>query len=144
MRSLKYHVAATFLLVSLAAAAKAPYDGRYLGTGRACYGTLTINDKHVSWLTPFSRCPSMTYKLVEKGNERVTFQLNRPAAQCLYSFVSLVHHAGKGMDEGWEVMGYRDKQAYLEHKASKFESYPEHILSCYLIRDPDPTGPLDW
>lgn len=31
-----------------------------------------------------------------------------------------------------------------DHKASNFQSYPQRMLSCYLIRDPDPTGPLDW
>lgn len=120
MRVLKFSMAVTCLTASLAAVADAPYSGRYLGTGRACYGVLTITDKHVEWQTPSSKCPPTAYKIVEQGGGRVTFRLVRSAAPCSYGVVSLVHHAGKSTDDGWEVMGYRDERTFREHKAGNF------------------------
>jgi hypothetical protein len=43
--------------------------GRFEGTGRACYGTLSIQPKTISWLTPFSQCKSMSYALISQDKQ---------------------------------------------------------------------------
>ncbi|GGY46568.1 hypothetical protein GCM10007387_30880 [Pseudoduganella albidiflava] len=130
--------------LTVTAASAKPPTSRYLGTGRACYGTLTITDKRIAWLTPFSQCKSMPYRIIERGEGRTTFRLMRSAPQCRYSVLLLTHDATEEPDKGWDITGYADELAYRKHKASNFQSYPDEILTCYLIRDPDPTGPLDW
>lgn len=121
-----------------------PSVERYLGTGRACYGALTITPKTISWLTPFSQCQPVGYQIVEHDSARTTFRLSQAAPTCRYRLLSLTHDVAEEPDKGWNVTGYRDERSYRAHKASGFASNPQRSLSCYLIRDPEPTAPLDW
>lgn len=132
------------LVASASPVAAGPSVERYLGTGRACYGALTITPKKISWLTPFSQCQSTGYQVVEHDSTRTTFRLDHPASTCRYRLLSLTHDVAVEPDMGWNVTGYRDERSYRAHKASGFASSPERSLSCYLIRDPEPTAPLDW
>lgn len=133
---------AFYLVANSAAQAETrPFTGRFLGSGRACYGTLDIREKTISWLTTFSQCKSMSYQLIEryarKAGSRMTFRL-RPGAGaggCRYSILSLTH-SGSAADSGWEVTGYGSEQSYTNDKAGGYEIQSADQMPCYLIRQP--------
>jgi hypothetical protein len=128
-------------LVSTAVDAAAPvFTGRFLGTGRACYGSLVIRDKTMSWLTTFSQCRSLPYEVIERGDDgagpsRLTFRLTRSVPACKYQVVSLTHN---GVDEGigWEVTGYGNDRSFAADRAGGYKANTPDMMSCYLIRDP--------
>jgi len=130
----------TILVAAIAAKAKAePVTGKFEGTGRACYGTLTIQAKTISWLTPFSQCKSMSYALVsqDKQNEqdRITYRLTSRSENCRFAVLSLTH-SGPAENTGWEVTGYGSEQSYLGDKSSGYTARNEDMMSCYLVRNP--------
>jgi hypothetical protein len=112
--------------------------GRFIGSGRACYGTLAVKAKSISWLTPFSQCKSVPYELMgrdEHGDEsRVTYRLKPGAGSCRYNVLSLTHK-GHADDTGWDVTGYGSEQSYQADKASGYRAKTEDMMSCYLVRD---------
>lgn len=114
--------------------------GRFEGTGRACYGTLSIQAKTLSWLTPFSQCKSMPYRLVDQenhgGKTRMTYRLTSPPSNCHFAVVSL-SHTGLTENTGWEVTGYGSQQSYLADKGSGYQARTEDMMSCYLVRVPE-------
>jgi hypothetical protein len=113
--------------------------GRFMGSGRACYGPLTVGTKTISWLTPFSQCKSVPYALIERDVHgdvsRVTYRLKTNAGSCRYTVLSLTHKGGAA-HTGWDVTGYGSEQSYQDDKASGYQAKSEDIMSCYLIRDP--------
>jgi hypothetical protein len=40
--------------------------GNYMGSGRACYGMLTITAARITWITQFSRCESSAYAVRDR------------------------------------------------------------------------------
>jgi hypothetical protein len=144
LKLLRCWTAGAGLAVAFAASAVAPKVERFLGTGRACYGALTITPKTLSWITPFSRCDPVSFQIVEQDPGRTTFRMAETMSECRYQVLSLTHQHPDDPDKGWHVTGYRDESSYREHKATSFSSNQSRTLSCYLIRDPDPASPLDW
>ncbi|WBS01374.1 hypothetical protein OU994_24305 [Pseudoduganella sp. SL102] len=132
------------LAAAMAASAVPPKTERFLGTGRACYGALTITPGEMSWVTPFSRCEPVRFGIIEQGRGRTTYRMEQIASECRYQVVSLTHRTAEGPDMGWNAIGYPDELSYRQHKASGFSTNHPGTLACYVIRDPDPTGPLDW
>jgi hypothetical protein len=112
--------------------------GRFLGTGRACHGTLDVRTGTISWMTTFSACTPGPYEVVEQnksGEElRLTYRLKDQASNCRYAILSLSHQ-GSVTDTGWEVMGYGTERSYQADKASGYQAKAPDIMSCYLIRD---------
>jgi hypothetical protein len=100
--------------------------GRFQGTGRACYGTLAVRAKTITWTTPFSQCKSMPYELVEQHKQgkkvSMTYRLKTHPGICRYTILALTHH-GSADDTGWEVTGYGAEQR------------ADHVMSCSLIRE---------
>jgi hypothetical protein len=115
-----------------------PVSGRFEGTGRACYGTLTIQPKTISWLTPFSQCKSMSYALIsqdkQNGQSRMTYRLTSHAQSCRYAVLSLTH-AGPAENTGWEVTGYGSEKSYLTDKSGGYTAKADDLMSCYLVRN---------
>lgn len=140
MRVINYALIAAAMATGGAVADTAPLTGRFLGTGRACYGTLAIHTKTISWLTTFSQCKSVPYKLVERsesaGQLRLTYRFEHPPASCRYRVVSLTHNTAAGEDQGWQVTGYDTEASYSADKASGYTAKDGDIMSCYLVRDP--------
>jgi hypothetical protein len=118
----------------------APLTGRFLGTGRACYGTLAVRTKTISWLTTFSQCQSVPYKLLERsessGQLRLTYRFEHAPASCRYRLVSVTHESAAGKDVGWEVTGYGSEGSYNADKSSGYTAKDGTTMSCYLVRDP--------
>lgn len=146
MRAMTGGVLIPFLLACLAArAAEPPFTGRFLGTGRACYGTLAVRSKTISWLTSFSQCRDLPYELVARddggGRLRLTYRFTRGAPACRYQLISLTHDGSRDQDTGWEVTGYGAAQSYLADKASAYTTHAPDTMSCYLIRDPGQQRP---
>jgi hypothetical protein len=141
MRIIRHAFIGAFLVTTLTVQAEPkPLTGRFQGSGRACYGTLTIQAKTISWLTPFSQCKSMSYELVDpekhKGRAGLTYRLTSQAGNCRFAILSLTH-AGPAENTGWEVTGYRSEQSYRADKSSGYQSKAEDVMSCYLVRNPE-------
>jgi hypothetical protein len=102
-----------------------------MGSGRACYGMLTITAHAITWMTPFSQCRPSRYSVVDRSEGpdglRVTYQLQQPSRKCLYPVLVLSHGAGAHMDIGWNVEG----RASLEDASLQ---RTEDGLGCYLYR----------
>ncbi len=94
-------------------------------------------------MTPFSRCEPGDFRIIDQAIGRTTFRLAAIGSECRYQVISLTHHTNDP-NKGWNATGYHDEVSYREHKATTFTKRQPKTLSCYLIRDPDPTGPLDW
>ena len=127
-------------LVAIAAvrAEISPFSGRFQGTGRACYGTLAVTAKTISWITPFSQCKSMGYELVERnsreGQMRITYRLKPGAGNCRYTVLALTH-SGTVDGAGWEVTAYGSETSYRTDKFNGYKTRSEDMLSCPLVRD---------
>jgi hypothetical protein len=128
------------ILITAGTAQAAPQlsTSSFQGTGRACYGTLNIHPKTISWITPFSQCKSMSYTLVnqerQNGQSRMTYRLTSHAESCRYAVISLTH-AGPAANTGWEVTGYGSEQSYLADKSAGYQAKTEDAMSCYLVRN---------
>ena len=126
------------LALPTARADTSSFTGHFQGTGRACYGTLAVQPKTISWLTPFSQCKPARYELVERdshdGQMRMTYRLKSTAAGCRYTVLTLTHR-GTADDTGWEVTGYGSEQSYRTDKASGYTIRSEDMLSCPLVRE---------
>jgi hypothetical protein len=138
MRLSPYAFIGMWLFATAAVQAEAsPFFGRFQGTGRACYGTLAVTAKTISWQTPFSQCKSMPYELIERasreGKMRMTYRL-KPGASCRYTVLTLTH-SGTIDDTGWEVTAYGSETSYQTDKSSGYKTRSEDMLSCRLVRD---------
>lgn len=141
MRTLKLAAAAISVAISLGAQAAAPpFTGRFLGTGRACFGTLAVHTKTVSWLTSFSQCQALPVELVERddsgGALRLTYRFTRGTSLCRFGVLSLAHDESKDLDTGWQVVGYATEASFRADKANGYTRNAPDMMSCYLIRDP--------
>jgi hypothetical protein len=121
-----------------AQAGETPFTGRFLGTGRACYGMFAVRTQTISWLTSFSRCQAR-YKLVERtdndGRLRITWRFTRNLPACRYELISLTHDGGPDQDIGWNVTGYGSEQSYITDKHNGYTASTPDTMSCYLVRD---------
>jgi hypothetical protein len=140
MRMIAHLLIGTCILpVAVASAEIQPLTGRFLGSGRACYGTLAVRSKTISWLTTFSQCKAVPYELIERNEQagalRVTYRLKQSNASCRYTILSLTHMGPEG-DSGWDVTGYGSEQSYRADKSSGYKSKADDMMSCYLTRDP--------
>ena len=128
-----------FLLLALTAARAetSSLTEHFQGTGRACYGTLAVEAKTISWLTPFSQCKPVPYEIVERdsfdGKMKTTYRLQRGAASCRYTVLTLTH-SGVEDGSGWEVTGYGSEQSYRTDKSSGYKIRSEDMMSCPLVR----------
>jgi hypothetical protein len=113
------------------AAARDVPHGNYMGSGRACYGMLTITSRRITWVTPFSECLTSPYAIVDRRDQpndlRITYELARPGAKCRYQTLVLTHDWHAGADIGWNVVGYPSL-------ADASENRRDHALGCYLYR----------
>lgn len=111
---------------------------QFHGTGRACYGDLTIQRKTIAWNTPFSQCRTASYSLMEHASNaaqiRYTYLLRHTDSMCRYRVLSVTHARGKNAQIGWEVTGYGAEDSYLADKASGYSNNPPDMMSCYLVR----------
>jgi hypothetical protein len=121
-----------------AQAGEAPFTGRFLGTGRSCYGMLAVRTQTISWMTSFSQCEA-PYELVEHtdsgGHLRITWRFTRSIPACRYPLISLTHDGGPDQDIGWNVTGYGSEQSYLRDKSAGYTAATADTMSCYLVRD---------
>lgn len=108
------------------------------GTGRACYGSLSIQPQTITWNTPFSRCKATSYSLTEQsddaGHARYTYLLRKTNKACRYQVLSLTHADGKSAGIGWEVNAYVNEAGYNADKASGYTASLPDMMSCYLVR----------
>ena len=105
--------------------------GNFMGSGRACYGMLTITSRAITWMTPFSFCRTSPYTIVDRRDGAddlsVTYLLAKPSAGCLYQVLVLTHRADEDKDIGWNVTGYPSLSARRQDRE-------EERLDCYLYR----------
>lgn len=111
--------------------------GNFMGSGRACYGMLTITSRAITWMTPFSPCRTSRYTIIDRRDEAnglsITYQLANPSAGCLYPILVLTHRADADNDTGWNVTGY------LSLDSAKAQRHADAV-DCYLYR---PTLPVE-
>jgi len=81
-----------------------PLTGHFVGTGRACYGTLALTQKTISWNTAFSHCKARPFHLVDDGQaggkRRLTFEFTETASACRFRVISLTHDETGDTDTG--------------------------------------------
>ena len=123
---------------SSAQADESPFTGRFLGTGRACYGMLAVRTQTISWLTSFNQCQA-PYNLIERldsnGRLRMTWRITQSKPACRYEIISLAHDGGANQDIGWTVTGYGSEQSFMNDKRAGYAAAAPDIMSCYLVRD---------
>jgi hypothetical protein len=126
-------VGATALPQTPAGAAAAPdrVHGNFMGSGRACYGMLTITTRRITWITPFSECRSSPYTIRDRRDEpaglRITYELTLPSAKCRYHVLTLTHAAANEDGIGWNVVGYPSLESAAQGGSAD-------ALGCYLYR----------
>jgi hypothetical protein len=102
-----------------------------MGSGRACYGMLTITSHAVTWMTPLSQCRTSPYSVHDRQEGadgiRITYQLARPRAKCLFRVMVLTHNATNDMGIGWNVVGYPSLEDAIQNRVGG-------ALGCYLYR----------
>lgn len=113
------------------------FTGSFSGTGRACYGQLLVRTETISWLTPFSRCRRVPYRIVDDeqhGHARdLTFALARRPEGCRYGVIHLRHRDEPDPAIGWEAFGYATLDDYRQDRARGFTAASETSIACYLI-----------
>jgi hypothetical protein len=132
----------TISLFCLAPVVQAQMDkltGTFAGTGRACSGRLIVHEKTISWSTPFSRCESLPYEIIEQTADaetsRYSFRFTRHSPRCRYRYITITHSESSGADIGWSVIGYGSKQSYLADKTNGYTANAADTMSCYLTRE---------
>jgi hypothetical protein len=107
-RALALLLSAAF--VPLCFAAPAGPTGAWVGSGRACYGTLQIQPATITWRTPFSACRSKAYKVVDhyrtKGEKSIAYTIDDKSTSCKFKVVMLVERDSGHDDSAWEAIGY--------------------------------------
>lgn len=113
------------------------FTGTFSGTGRACAGLLHVQNKTLTWQTPFSQCRKMAYEVIEQsqqGNERrPVFQLRQSNKQCLYEVLYLYHRDTTNPDINGHVIGYKTRADYTADKQDGYKANSPDTLSCYLV-----------
>jgi hypothetical protein len=131
---------ASGVFFSHAHASALPLTGHFVGSGRACYGTLALTQKTISWNTAFSHCKARPFHLVDDGQaggkRRLAFEFTATASACRFRVISLTHDETSGLDTGWEATGYADLASYQTDKRSGYATNAPDMMSCALVRDP--------
>ncbi len=113
------------------AADAAPLNATFSGTGRACYGTLKVNQKQVTWKTPFSKCATRSFQVSEleaqDGRKRLLYELKEISKSCNYRTLVLTHPEPQQLESTWSLTAYR---SYADYQASS----TVHSMSCALVR----------
>jgi hypothetical protein len=121
------------------------FTGAFSGTGRACYGKLFVRTETIAWLTPFSQCPRVRYRIVgaeQSGNARaLTFELTHRAKGCRYGVLHLRHRDEPDPAIGWEVFGYATLDDYRQDRARGFKAESPTSMVCYLVADEPRAAP---
>jgi hypothetical protein len=141
MRAIAHVLIGTCLVAVTAMATETgSLTGHFEGTGRACYGTLAIKAKTISWQTTFSQCKAAPFELIEQdrknGKIRLAYRLKARTPGCRYSILTLTH-AGPASETGWEATGYGSRQSYEADKSSSYKANAADMMSCPLIRAQD-------
>ena len=102
-----------------------------MGSGRACYGMLTITGRAITWMTSFSQCRTSRYAIIDRldgpNGLRVTYQLQSPSSGCRYPVLVLTHRKDAEADIGWDVAGYPSLESAMRQGE-------DDRLGCYLYR----------
>jgi hypothetical protein len=102
-----------------------------MGSGRACYGMLTITARRITWITPFSECRSSAYTIRDRRDGldglRITYELMQPSVNCRYRILVLTHSASSENAIGWNVVGYPTPNSAAQYRR-------DDALDCYLYR----------
>lgn len=110
---------------------------RFIGSGRACYGTLEIRSASIAWKTSFSTCES-TYKVLDRqhqnGKSILVYELQVPTKQCQFKVISLAKSAS-GDSLTLEATGYGSGESYANDKRRKFTGSTPDMMSCSLVRE---------
>jgi len=105
--------------------------GNFMGTGRTCYGMLTITSRGITWMTPFSECRTSPYSVIDRGDGpgglRITYRLTRPSAKCLFNVLVLTHRANEDTGIGWGVVGHPSLESVAANRTDR-------TFDCYLYR----------
>ena len=107
------------LLAGHAMAGGESFRGEYQGTGRQCYGKLSVLQKTITWDTPFAACKKRPYTLIkeesgESGREAVLLLRGK---SCGFGVISL--RLDPRHPEYWNATGYRSKQDYEKNSDEK-------------------------
>jgi hypothetical protein len=132
------------VLLTQTHASESSLTGHFIGTGRACYGTLAITQKTISWNTAFSHCKARPFRLAENERvgekQRLTFEFSDTAPACRFQVISLTHDENSGADSGWEATGYADLASYQTDQRSGYTRNAPDMMSCALVRDSKQDG----
>jgi hypothetical protein len=124
------------LLTAIAASAGPPLTGIFQGTGRACYGTLSVKAGTISWITPFSQCRKTQYEVIEQredGNRReAAFHLKQRSKGCLFEVLYLFHPDTPDPKIDWHVIGYGSLEDYQSGKQNGYKADSPRSQSCWL------------
>lgn len=139
MRCLKYAYACMIAVAALyVQAQEVSQPALFHGTGRACYGSLSIGPRTIAWNTPFNQCQAASYSHTEHSNNaghtRDTYLLKKTNKACRFRVLSLTHADDKSAEIGWEVSAYGNEASYNADKASGYTANTPDMMSCYLIR----------
>jgi len=100
-----------------------------MGSGRACYGMLTITARRITWITPFSECRNSAYTIRDRrdGSDglTITYELRQPRVNCRYRNLVLTHSASSENAIGWNVVGYPTFDSAAQDRS-------DDALGCYL------------
>lgn len=126
-----------FYLIGACSAGGTQTVERYVGSGRACYGTLEIRSASISWKTSFSTCES-TYRVLDRQNENgksiLVYELRAPTKQCQFKVISLAKFTSDG-SPSVEATGYGSGESYANDKRRRFNGSTPDMMSCSLIRE---------
>ncbi len=114
------------LLAGPLPAADLSFTGEYQGTGRQCFGRLSVQSKSIEWHTPFATCRKTPYRVLAKeprgsGQEVVFVLQGKP---CGFGVIALSLDSEE--PQYWNVSGYRSMAAY--------ENNSEDRLLCSVER----------
>lgn len=107
-----------------------------MGSGHTCYGGLYVRSKTLSWLTPYSQCRQLPYRMLERSGQgrfrEFAFQLQRRTKACRFGVIYLRHTESGDPAVGWDVTGYATLDDYRNDRQSGFKALPPTAMSCYL------------
>jgi hypothetical protein len=119
------------MLVAPALAADLPFIGEYQGTGRQCFGKLSVQSKVIEWRTPFAVCRKTPYRMLKKesggsGQEAVFVLQGTPCG-----FGVIVLSLDPKQPQYWNATGYRSMAEYEKNSDDKLlcsvERLPERL-----------------
>jgi hypothetical protein len=107
------------------------FVGKFEGTGRACYGHLTVTEKKISWKSSFSDCKTSDYKIIRQEEKddthRIVFERSKNNQKCLFPIVEMVHKNADKDYLNWNVTGYTSREQFDK-------DYIQERMTCLMIR----------